>query len=271
MQIFEVIGLSNYPYFKTIEISTGEKIKDIILNDESQQKVFLIVDHDSKRIWIYNCPRSPFILQVYGSILAGMLRQILKMFYRIFLLNKFNLESKEFVEILNKSLGGGRARAIDESDFPKQDPNANQQVYLKIDTNIKFNDAIEDLYKLPPINPEVYMRRLIIIGGNIYTEEEIQKEFIQEEKSIIKSVKLGQLNNGFTFFDDHEYSTRVIIKDRKIQAIELLIHKEDKSPSLELDVPVIQEDKFINSGNIDLILKSFQIPDSLSEEKEKSK
>lgn len=267
MQIFEVIKLENYPYCKTMEITTGEKVKDILLDDSNQNKVFILIDHDLKRIWTYNFPISSFITQVYGSIIANMFRVQLKLFYRIFLLNSMKKDSKEFQEILDKPLGGGRAKAIVESDFPKQEENINQKPYLHVDTNIKFNEAIEILNNLPPVDPEKYTRRLIIIGGSIYTEEDISKEFVQEEKFINKPIKLGQLNNGFTLFDDHEYSTRIIIKDRKLQAIELLIEKEDKSPSLKLVVPVIPEDKFGSSRSIDLLLNSFNIPDKFIEEK----
>ena len=267
MQIFEVIKLENYPYCKTMEISSGEKVKEVLLDDNNQNKVFLLIDHDLKRIWTFNCPKSSFMLQVYGSIIANMFRVQLKLYYRIFLLNSIKIDSKEFQEMLDKPLGGGRAKAIIESDFPKQDQNVNQKPYLHVDTNIKFNEAIEILNNLPPIDPEKFMRRLIIIGGSIYTEEDIPKEFVQEEKSINKPIKLGQLNNGFTLFDDHEYSTRIIIKDRKLQAIELLIQKEDKSPSLKLVVPVIPEEKFSTSRRMDLLSSSFNIPDKYIEDK----
>jgi len=269
MQIFEVIKLENYPYCKTVQVGVGEKVKDILLDDNNQHKVFILIDHDLKRIWTYNCPNSLFMLQLCGSIIAGMFRVQLKLFYRIFLLNSMKNDSKEFQEILEKPLGGGRATPIIESNFPKQEENANKQPYLHIDINIKYNEAIEILNTLPPVNPEKYMRRLIIIGGSVYSEEDIPKEFVQKEKSIIKPIKLGQLNNGFTLFDDHEYSTRIIIKDRKLQAIELLIQKEDKSPSLKLAVPVIPEERFNTSRKIDLLLKSFKIPDNFIEQNKK--
>ena len=267
MQIFEVIELENYPYCRTMEVSVGEKVKEILLDDSNFYKVYILIDHDLKRIWTYNCPKSSFKLQVYGSIVANMFRVQLKLFYRIFLLNSVKKESKEFQKTLDKPLGGGHAKAIIESDFPKQDENINQKPYLHVDTSIKFNEAIEILNNLPPVDPEKYMRRLIIIGGSIYTEEVIPKKFVQEEKSINKQIKLGQLNNGFTLFDDHEYSTRIIIKDRKLQAIELLIQKVEKSPSLKLVVPVIPEDRYGISRNIDLLFDSFNVPDKLVEEK----
>ncbi len=108
----------------------------------------------------------------------------------------------------------------------------------------------------------------MIIGGQIFTDEEITESFLMEEKLIIRPVKLGRLNNGFTFFKDHKYSTRLIIKDRKIQGIELYISKDDKSPSLELQIPVILEEKFNKPGSIKNLIKAFQIPDLLPGETE---
>ena len=60
----------------------------------------------------------------------------------------------------------------------------------------------------------------MIIGGIIFIEEEETISFVKEEKVEIKPVKLSKLNNGFTFFNDRNYSTRFIIKDRNLQSID---------------------------------------------------
>ena len=83
MQIFEVIELKEYPYMETREVVQGKIVGDI-LNETSVERVFLLVDHDTKRIWTYNGPHSSFKVQIYGGILAGKLRQQLKLFYMIF-------------------------------------------------------------------------------------------------------------------------------------------------------------------------------------------
>ena len=106
----------------------------------------------------------------------------------------------------------------------------------------------------------------MIIGGNIFADEEITEAFVKGEINVIRPVKLGRLNNGFTLFRDHNYSTRLIIKDRKIQGIELYIKEEDKSPPLELKIPVIYEEKINKPGSIEKLIKAFQIPNQLPED-----
>ena len=106
----------------------------------------------------------------------------------------------------------------------------------------------------------------MIIGGAIFTDEEITESFVKEEKITIKPVKLGRLNTGFTFFQDHNYSTRIIIKERNIQGLELFVDEKDKSPPLKIEIPLIYEEKFNKPGSINSLVKAFQIPKKLPEE-----
>ena len=263
MQIFEVIELKEFPFMETEEVIEGTTVRDII-NNGSNNKAFLLVDHDTKRIWTYNELQSSLKIQIYGGILAGKLRQQLKLFYRVYPLNMYSITDKEFQEIIDKQLGAGRAKSIDKKDFSK----STQDKYI-MDSSIQnpnMKKAIEYISQFP--KPENLIRRFMIIGGQIFTDEEITESFLKEEKLVIRPVKLGRLNNGFTFFKDHKYSTRLIIKDRKIQGIELYISKDDKSPSLELQIPVILEEKFNKPGSIKDLINAFQIPDLKPEETE---
>lgn len=264
MQIFEVVGLKEFPYMETREVLQGNIVGDI-LNETSKERVYLLVDHDTKRIWTYNGSHSSLKVQIYGGILAGMFRQQLRLFYRVYPLNIYSKDDGEFQEILEKQIGGGRAKAIGKQDFPEKPPDK----YITDMTiqNPKFNKAIEYINQIP--QPEKLIRRFIVIGGIIYTDEELTEAFVKENKSTLTPVKLGRLNNGFTFFKDHNYSTRLIIKERKIQGIELFVHKDDKSPSLTLNVPVIYEEKFSKLGSMDSLMKAFRIPDKLPKENNK--
>ena len=260
MQIFEVIPLTEFPFMETREVHQGNILSDI-LNESSKERVYLLVDHDEKKIWTFNGSQSSFKVQIYGGILAGMLRQQLRLFYRVYPLNMYSIDDQEFQEILEKPLGVGRAKAIGKIDFSKP----SEDKYIK-DISIvspKAHKAIEYIDSFP--RPDDLIRRYIVIGGTIYTDEEITEAFLKEEKTVINTVKLGRLNNGFTFFKDHNYSTRLVIKDRKIQGIELYIHKEDKSPPLESQIPVIYEEKFSKPGSFDVLIKAFRIPDKLPE------
>jgi hypothetical protein len=246
---------------ETKEIVDGAAVSDI-LGDNSNGKVFLLVDHDTKRIWTYNSPTSSIKIQIYGGILAGMLRQQLKLFYRVYPLNLYSFNDPEFQELMNKPLGSGRAKVIEEKEFSKPLPDK----YI-IDSTIhspQMKKAIDYINQFP--QPAEMIRRFMIIGGNIFTDEEITEAFLKGEINVIRPVKLGRLNNGFTFFRDHNYSTRLIIKDRKIQGIELYVREEDKSPPLELKIPVIYEEKINKPGSIDKLVEAFHIPSQLPED-----
>ena len=66
MQIFEVVELTEFPFMETREVVDGTIVSDVI-NDTIDGKVFLLVDHDTKRIWTYNGPKSPLKIQIYGA------------------------------------------------------------------------------------------------------------------------------------------------------------------------------------------------------------
>ncbi len=267
MQIFEVVELAEFPYMETNEVGEGQNVRDI-LNENNNEKVFLLVDHDTKRIWVYNGSQSSFKLQIYGGILAGMLRKQLRLFYRVYPLNLYSQDDKEYQDLLSKPIGGGRAFPIEKKDFPE--PTPDKIVADFSISNPKINKAIEYINELP--NPDNLLRRFMIVGGTIFTDEEITESFLKEEKTSLKTVKLGRLNNGFTFFQDHNYSTRLIIKERNIQGIELFIHKDDKSPTFKINIPVIYEDKFSKPGSMKSLITAFQIPKQIkfSGEKEKN-
>ncbi|MHA2280967.1 MAG: hypothetical protein ACXAC5_08955 [Promethearchaeota archaeon] len=250
---------------ETKEVVEGTTVRDIINND-SKQKAFLIIDHDTKRIWTYNNPQCSLKIQIYGGILAGMFRRQLRLFYRVYPLNMYSTTDKEFQEVVDKQLGAGRVKPIEKKDFSQPTPDR-----FIVDASIQnpnMNKAIEYVSQFP--QPENLVRRFMIIGGQIFTDEEISESFLKEEKNVIRPVKLGRLNNGFTLFKDHNYSTRLIIKDRKIQGIELYIDKNDISSSLELQIPVIFEEKFSKPGSVKNLLKAFKIPDKLTGENDKT-
>lgn len=263
MQIFEVTELTEFPFMETKEVIEGPTVSDVI-NNTSNNKVFLLVDHDTKRIWAYNGHQSSLKIQIYGGILAGMVRQQLKLFYRVYPLNMYSSDDSHFQDIMNKQLGVGRAKVITEKDFSKLTPDKNiSSLSLQ---NPDLRKALEYIDQFP--QPEHLIRKFMIIGGHIYTDEEFTENFLKEEKVIIKPIKLGRLNNGFTLFNDHNYSTRLIIKDRKIQGIELYINKDEISTSLELQIPLIYEEKYNKPGSIDSLISSFKIPDQMSDENE---
>ncbi|MFX0037042.1 MAG: hypothetical protein ACFE9I_15535 [Candidatus Hermodarchaeota archaeon] len=111
MQIFEVVELQEFPFMVAKEIIQGQIVGDI-LNDTNLEKVYILVDHDTKRIWTYDGPNSSFKVQIYGGILAGMLKRQLRLFYRLYSLNMYSRDHHEFQELLQKPISGGRAKPI---------------------------------------------------------------------------------------------------------------------------------------------------------------
>ena len=263
MQIFEVIPLSEFPFMETREIIQGSTVSDI-LNETSIERVFILIDHDTKRIWTYHGSLSLFKTQIYGGILAGKFRQQLKLFYRVYPLNMYSENDQKFKEILEKPIGVGRAKEIEKKDFPI--PTQDTGILVVTGQDVKINQAMEYIDQFP--HPENMIRRFMMIGGIIYNDEEFVESFLKELKIVKKPVKMGRLNNGFTFFKDQNYSTRLIIKNRKIQGIELYVYTGETSTPFELQIPLIFEEKFNKPGSIESLLSAFQIPDNLPEENE---
>ncbi len=258
IQIFEVLEVREYPYFLTVDVEEGELVADVI-NDMNSRKVYLLVDNDSKRIWTYNGPDSSLKLQVFGGILAGMLRKQIGIFYRIFPLNRYSKEDPEYLKIMVKPIGPGRAKTIEKKDFSKS---AAQKALGNISIhNPRLSKALENINSYS--TPEDFIRIFLIIAGTIYSDEKAPKSFFSEEEGSDKIVKMGRLNNGFTFFDDRNYSTRVVVKKRSIQGIELFVHKNDKMPVVHIKSPIIHEEKISNEGDMEKLLAAFQVPDSI--------
>jgi len=254
MQIFEVVELEDYPFMATVEVYKA----DIVRNNLEDSKAYLIVDSNSKVIMTFNAQKCPIKFQVYGAILAKILNKQLEEAYKVDSLNRFEKSSQTYNEIMNKLIGGGKAKPITIKDFPKPISQKNFKIDIKLQSNIKINKIIDYIYEIP--SPERHSRKFMILGGNIYAEEERAELFVKEKKHTPKPVKMGRLNNGFNFFDDRYYSTRFIVKEPQLQAIELFVSDGDKPHFLELTIPVIQEEKFSNAGKIESLIDAFRIP-----------
>ncbi|TFF94918.1 MAG: hypothetical protein EU544_03875 [Promethearchaeota archaeon] len=259
MQLFEVTLLDEPPYMETREIIDGESVGAVIKEDS----VYLMVDHDAKRILTYHGSESSLKHQFYGGLLARELRKQLRLFYRIFHLNEHDKESEFVQEVMSKPIGPGRAKAIPKEDLSQLDANISQDVDLSVHPGLNVNRAIDLLNDLPSI--ENFERKLLIIGANVYNEERIPEKSVQEEKDAVKPVKMGRVNRGFTFFKGENYSTRILIKERKVQGIELLAPKEAEREQevLEPEIPLFYEEKFRTVGKFEDIENAFDIPESL--------
>ncbi|GAH66528.1 unnamed protein product, partial [marine sediment metagenome] len=194
MQIFEALELREFPYFLTVDVDEGEIVGKVIMDDLNSRKVYLLIDHDTKRIWTYNGPNSSLKLQIFGGILAGMFRKQLRLFYRVYSLNFYSKDGPEFQEVMNKPIGAGRAKSIDKKDF--SDSGMQSTKKEMIIHSYRLSRAMENINLCS--KPEDLKRIFIIIGGIIYSEEEVPEAMLIEERYSTNLVKLGKLNNGFT-------------------------------------------------------------------------
>ena len=258
LQIFEAIELKEVPYMMTKEINEGGTVRDILFNSDNEEKAYLLVDDDLKRIWTYNSEKCSFKLQIYGNILAHMLSRQLRLFYRVYPLNIYKKNDQKVQEILDKQISGGRAKEITKGDFKTPTYGMSVGPDISVIQALDVNKAVEYIDDIP--QPEDFERKFLIIGGNIFTDIETSESILTEEKSVKKPLKLGRLNRGFTFFDD-AYSLRLIVNNRRIQGLELYINKNIKPKALDLHIPVFEDERFSKAGNIDVLLNSFQIPD----------
>lgn len=113
MQAFEIVDLTESPFCAAMAVIEGTVVSDII-NDSNKDKAYLLVDHDTKKIWAYFGSQSSLKKQIYSGILAKLMQQQLRLFYMVYSLNKLSPEDKEFQELLNKPLDPGRAKSITE-------------------------------------------------------------------------------------------------------------------------------------------------------------
>ena len=204
MQVFEVIEIQEFPYMLTKQMYTGEKVTDVI----DEKKVYLLVDHNLTRIWTYNGYKSSIKHQMFGVKLAEMLRAKLQLKYNIFSLNKFSKKDERFQDLMDKELGGGIAVEIKKSDFMEFEDGFQAKEDTSTILEVNTTKALEYINELPP--PDDFYRRFMIVGGNVYTDEEITEKFIEEDKIIKKPLKLGRLNRGFTSFLNN-YATRPLL------------------------------------------------------------
>ena len=251
----------------TTEIVEGNTVSDIVNSPNNQDQVFLLVDHDKKRILTYNGPKSGFKLQIYGGILAKKLRIQLRGFYRIFPLN--HSDSDIMQETLEKQIGGGRAKEITEADFTEQHELEERTQNLSVHQGLQINKALENINNLP--RPEGFRRECILVGNNIFVDEKKAKALITEKKEEINIKKMGKLNAGFTFFADNAYSTRLIVKNKKVQGIELYVPQQESSQEvLKLKMPVLFNDKISSSHDVSLLEEAFHIPEEYPEDRDKT-
>ncbi len=267
MQVFEVIELENSPYMETkelfLEAFTEITAKDLI----DKKKVLIFIDHNEKRIWTYYGSKTSIKLQMFGGILAKKFRAQLKLFYRISNMNEYALNNKKIQKIVEQKVGPGRAQPITRENFNKFTIPGEKTGTVKdvcVHTGLNRKDALELLKSIPL--PENFYPKIILIGGDFYSYESELNSYIVKKNEKITIKKLGQIPNGIFFDKTYTYSSRLIIKNGKVQALEYYIPKDLKIEAEQLKIPIFLEEKFLTPRNISSLFKSMKIPEKLMEE-----
>lgn len=261
MQVFEVFETESSPYMEAKEIF-AETVKDLI--DDS--KVLILIDHDDKKIWTYFGTSCSLKLQIYGGILAKKFRSQLRLFYRVININERSLDDKTVKEILERKVGAGRAQAVTSENydnFSVPGENVEKIINLCVHKGIKKKDAIEQIQSLP--KPENHKSKFLIIAGDFFSYESEVKSFVVESDERESIKKIGKMPNGFFFDNSHNYSIRLVIKGNLIQGIEYFVPSEEEVLTEKLEVPIFFEERFKTPGDINTVLKSFNIPEDLAQ------
>jgi hypothetical protein len=261
MQVFEVFELAEPPYMEAKEVF-AETANELINED----KVLILIDHNEKKIWTFYGSKCSLKLQLFGGILARRFRGQLKLFYRVFNLNEYSLEIKNVQKILEQKVAHSKAVDITPENYEKfsiPGEKVEKVTNLCVHRGLKKKEAIETLKSIP--KPTNFISKFIIIGGDFYNYDSEMDKFISEKSEQIKINKIGEIPSGFFFDNAHEYSTRLIIKNGKVQSIEYYVSEESEIMKKSLDVPVFFEERFQTPGDINALLNAFNVPESLPE------
>jgi hypothetical protein len=266
MQVFEV--------YNTIEtrLIEGNKIGDIL----SPEKVYIISDDDARVIYINQGEHAPLVLYLIAKKIAKDLRVFLKGFYSI-----KELDSNEAIESIKSALitTTGKIPQIIRENSPiesknfeniNQTPNGDQispidiswrenltYKELSIFQNVKLTETMKEIQQLPKI-PN-YRSELVLIGHTMYTLSQDLARFLKNYQTEAKMMKLGPLPEGLFFVEG--YTSRLIIKNGRLQALEFLKPMNNIEKSGKINAPLLNIPRIMLERSIDLLQQSFHIPE----------
>jgi hypothetical protein len=267
MQIFEIL--------RSIEtrLITGNnsQIKDII----NPEKVYLITDDDSKKIFILKGERSTLVYYFIALKLAKEIRKSKRGFYGIEEI-KSEEQSLKIMEMVANDTGVIKEFVnpdIHSKEDPIMDPNNTNVVLLNTDpawrermqpSNFQVfkkkqnKEQIFDQIKKNPLDPN-YKTDLVLIDSSIYTPTKKLTNFLKDRKEERVYEKIGELTEG-KFFSP-EYSCRFIVKGEHINSIELIRKKNRKDTSTDrINAPVLFIRRIITDRSIETLKESFNLP-----------
>jgi hypothetical protein len=246
MQLFNVLGDGELR-----EIKEDKAIREHLKNDS----VFLVVDDDEKRIWIWKGSNAPVRQKFISARAATQMREERGLMYKVNSEDEGD-ESDEFIKGIGET---PKPRPqIKKPPLPKVEsekpilrPTVEPQINTKpiispSNTSItqpqvtkpeptvelKKYDHNSIIKKLDEIGiPHGFERELLIVGNEVYNVIEKTSKFLgkKEINKILEKAPMGTVPEGV--FLAEEYTPRVIIDKGNVMAIEFL--KQAK----EIDIP----------------------------------
>ncbi len=118
-------------------------------------------------------------------------------------------------------------------------------------------DVLKKMQATPP--PEGYLRNILQVGGELFSEDSFLEKFVQERKQVIELERIGALPDGFTLIDGLPF--RLFGVRGQVEAMEYLV-PENRVPQVEvrIEVPVLYKDRFLHQRDPALLLKAFKLP-----------
>ena len=269
MQIFEVKN--------TIETrlipGNNSQIKNIISPDKD--KVYLITDDDSKKVFILKGERSTLVYYFIALKLAKEIRKSQRGFYGIEEIQS-DEQAVKIMEMVVNDTGIIKEFVnpdIHSKEDPIMDPNNTNIVFLDTDpawrkriqpSNLQVfkkkqkTELIFDQIKQNPLDPS-YTTDLVLIDSSIYTPTKKLTNFLQDRKEENVYEKIGELTEG-KFFSP-QYNCRFIVKGEQINSIELIRKKDQMkiSPGT-INAPVLFIRRIITERSIEILKNSFDLP-----------
>jgi len=269
MQIFEIL--------RSIETrlipGNNSQIKEIISPDKD--KVYLITDDDSKKIFILIGERSTLVYYFIALKLAKEIRKSKRGFFGIEEI-KSEEQAAKIMDMIVNDIGSIKEFVnpdVHSKEDPIMDPNNTNVVILNTDpawreriqpSNLlvfkkkQNTDIIFDQLKKNPLDPN-YKTDLVLIDSSIYTPTKKLTNFLKDRKEERVYEKIGELTEG-KFFSP-EYNCRFIVKGEHINSIELIRKKNSMNTNAEkINAPVLFIRRIITERSIDNLKDSFNLP-----------
>ncbi|QEE17439.1 hypothetical protein DSAG12_03276 [Promethearchaeum syntrophicum] len=267
MQVFEVL--------RSIETrlipGNNSQIKNII----SPDKVYLITNDESKKIYILRGGRSTLVYYFIAQKLAKAIRKSKRGFYGIEEI-KSEEQTVQMMDMVADDTGIIKEFVNPDfysKDDPIMDPNNTKVNFLETDptwreriqpSNLQVfkkkqnTEHVFDQIKQNPLNPK-YKTDLVLIDSSIYTPTKKLTNFLKDRKEERVYEKIGELTEG-KFFSP-QYMCRFIVKGEHINSIELIRKKDQMEMNTDkINAPVLFIRRIISERSIDILRSSFDLP-----------